>query len=409
MIISEGCDVKLDLGNHIISGAIISGGYYAQDYPGIKICDNGKLEIYGDGTIGGAAADGSRFITERGIYLSNSCELVMRGGTITGVAIGIYVIGCYSKVNIIDGLIENCDRGVVIYYGALSMSGGSIRNNSKEAIFPCNSDVKISNGTIVNNGMGICLYGGESSTIFLSGSANISEQSNSGPDIMSQNGGFSLSLEPPKIGNMELDLYKTSISEDTNVTETFIRTPNKEWEYVDKAGDISFYTKWVPAKTRPISTVTPSSSTPTMTATPTPTVSATPSVTPAATQTPTPTVTPSATPTQSVLPIWTPEPTSSVVKVKKPGTVKIKKAKTTKMGIHVTWKKVPYASGYQIQYSTKKNMKSAITKKAYTPRYSIKKYKKKKKYYIRIRAFSMVYDITKYGKWSKKKVIKTRK
>lgn len=60
-----------------------------------------------------------------------------------------------------------------------------------------------------------------------------------------------------------------------------------------------------------------------------------------------------------------------------------------KKTITVKWGKVPKASGYQVQISTKKNFRGAkkITLAKNKKKYTFSKLKKKKKYYIRIRVF----------------------
>lgn len=83
----------------------------------------------------------------------------------------------------------------------------------------------------------------------------------------------------------------------------------------------------------------------------------------------------------------------------------IKKLKLTSMkkAIKLSWTKVKKAEGYQIQISPYKNYKKAKTiyvkktKKSYT----LKKLKKKKKYYIRIRAYGGKGKKKVYGKWKK--------
>ena len=77
----------------------------------------------------------------------------------------------------------------------------------------------------------------------------------------------------------------------------------------------------------------------------------------------------------------------------------------------ISWKKVNKATGYQIRYSLKKNMKSAkkITiKKAKTVKQIIKKLKSKKIYYIQIRAYKKVGRKTYYSAWSGKKIVKVK-
>ena len=96
---------------------------------------------------------------------------------------------------------------------------------------------------------------------------------------------------------------------------------------------------------------------------------------------------------------------------------KIKKLKKGKKSFTVKWKAVKtpvgalYVDGYQIQYSLKKNFKKAktITVKGYgKSSYTVKKLKKKKKYYVRIRTYAKVGRNTYYSGWSGKKKVKTR-
>ncbi len=74
----------------------------------------------------------------------------------------------------------------------------------------------------------------------------------------------------------------------------------------------------------------------------------------------------------------------------------------------VKWKKVSGADGYQIQYATNrkfKNKKGILTKKT---KHIIKKLKKKK-YYVRIRAYKMNGKKKIYGKWSVVKKVRIKK
>ena len=86
-----------------------------------------------------------------------------------------------------------------------------------------------------------------------------------------------------------------------------------------------------------------------------------------------------------------------------------------KKSFKVRWQKVSNVTGYQIQYSSNKNMKSAKTvtiKKQSTTAKTIKNLKNKKKYYIRVRTYKKMtvegVKKTYYGKWSSKKAIKTK-
>ena len=94
----------------------------------------------------------------------------------------------------------------------------------------------------------------------------------------------------------------------------------------------------------------------------------------------------------------------------------ISKVTAKKKAFNVKWKKASGVTGYEIQYSTKKNMKNAKKvkiKKASSTSKTIKKLKAKKKYYVRIRTYKTVNinskNKTYYGKWSGKKTVKTKK
>ena len=100
--------------------------------------------------------------------------------------------------------------------------------------------------------------------------------------------------------------------------------------------------------------------------------------------------------------------TAKKVTVKKPA---LKKVKAGKRSFKALWKKVKNASGYQIQYSLKKNMKKSkkitVKGKKKTKR-TVKKLKKNKKYYVRVRAYKVVNGKKVYSKWSKKKAVRIK-
>lgn len=93
----------------------------------------------------------------------------------------------------------------------------------------------------------------------------------------------------------------------------------------------------------------------------------------------------------------------------------LKSVRSTKKNhsIKATWKKVKAASGYQVQFSTNKSFKNA-TKKTVKGQsktsLTAKKFKKGKKYYVRVRAYkySSTYGYKVYGKWSSAKTIKCK-
>jgi len=92
-----------------------------------------------------------------------------------------------------------------------------------------------------------------------------------------------------------------------------------------------------------------------------------------------------------------------------PKAVKIKSAKSTaKKKIVVKWKKIKGANGYQITYSTNKKFRKAktINVKAKKVKYTIKKLKSGKKYFIKVRAYKLNGKEKVTGAWSKVKVVK---
>ena len=114
----------------------------------------------------------------------------------------------------------------------------------------------------------------------------------------------------------------------------------------------------------------------------------------------------------------TPSPTP-VNKPTKPAKVTVKKttlksAKNAKgKKLVVKWKKNTAGNGYQIQYSTSKkfakgNQTKTISKNK-TTSYTIKKLKKKKTYYVRIRTYKKVSEKTYYSEWSSVKKVKIKK
>ncbi len=102
---------------------------------------------------------------------------------------------------------------------------------------------------------------------------------------------------------------------------------------------------------------------------------------------------------------------SQYVAPKSVARVSISKAKSKKKhSITLNWKKVEGASGYQIQYSKYKNFRgkkslwvgSTINKK------TIRSLKSKKKYYVRVRAYTISNSQFIYGKFSKARKVKVK-
>ncbi|MCR5666576.1 MAG: FMN-binding protein [Eubacterium sp.] len=88
----------------------------------------------------------------------------------------------------------------------------------------------------------------------------------------------------------------------------------------------------------------------------------------------------------------------------------IKKVKKGKKSLKVTYKKES-ATGYQIQYSTSSKFKNAKTIKVTSAKKTsktIKKLAKKKKYYVRVRAYKKIGSTVYYGTYSSTKSCKTK-
>ena len=128
--------------------------------------------------------------------------------------------------------------------------------------------------------------------------------------------------------------------------------------------------------------------------------------------------------TATPLPTATPVPTNSPDKkndsakkdtgktsVSKPAVVKIKKAVSKKKKTaQITWKKVNGATGYEVRYSLKKNMKKSKTKSVKNVQKAvIKKLKAGKTYYIQVRAVKTESGKKSVGKWSSVKKVKVKK
>ena len=101
---------------------------------------------------------------------------------------------------------------------------------------------------------------------------------------------------------------------------------------------------------------------------------------------------------------WSAAKSATVKGVTAPAAVKLTSVKSAKAGeMTVKWGKNAKAGGYQLQYATAKNFKSAKTvavKKEKTTSTTIKKLTKGKKYYVRIRTYQKVGGKTYYSAWS---------
>ena len=136
-------------------------------------------------------------------------------------------------------------------------------------------------------------------------------------------------------------------------------------------------------------------------------------VTPVPTAVPTKTATPTAVPTKAVAPTKaaTPTPTAKVTAPKKVTISKV--SNTSSKKLKVVWKKVKSVSGYQVQIATNKKFtsgkKTYTIKKAATTSKTITGLKKKKTYYVRVRAYNTSGSKKVYGKYSAVKKITIKK
>ena len=132
---------------------------------------------------------------------------------------------------------------------------------------------------------------------------------------------------------------------------------------------------------------------------------------PAGTSTESPAGTSTASPdspgTTTAVPAPALRPSAEPVKISV-GKVFSVKLKQKKQKVMVSWKKISGADGYQVCWSTSKKWKNKTQKLTTDKRVNIKKLKKRKTYYFRIRA-CRIYGVQKvYGTWSKTKKIRIR-
>lgn len=96
-------------------------------------------------------------------------------------------------------------------------------------------------------------------------------------------------------------------------------------------------------------------------------------------------------------------------KVKAPGKVTNLKARNKKKKmVVVSWKKVPGAKGYQIQYAVGKKLKKKKGRYVKGKKCTVKKLKKKT-YYFRVRAYRLNGEEKIFGRWSRRIKVKIRK
>lgn len=86
--------------------------------------------------------------------------------------------------------------------------------------------------------------------------------------------------------------------------------------------------------------------------------------------------------------------------------------RTGKRKLILFWNTVADASGYQIRYCKKKDMKNGVVNQTVKGqskyKKTISKLARKKKYYVQVRAYKKSGSKTVYGKWSAKKSLRTK-
>ena len=103
---------------------------------------------------------------------------------------------------------------------------------------------------------------------------------------------------------------------------------------------------------------------------------------------------------------------SSTLKVETIPSTATLKLKAGKKQLTASWSKVSDISGYEVQYSTSKKFTKKTTKtvkvKKSSKKTTVKKLKKGKKYYVRIRTYKTVDGKKIYSDWSKVKSVKVK-
>lgn len=104
--------------------------------------------------------------------------------------------------------------------------------------------------------------------------------------------------------------------------------------------------------------------------------------------------------------------TTTAAAVKKPAKAKVKSVVRTKTNkkMKITIKKQSGVNGFQVKYSTSKKFKAKVTKKVFVLKRTkmIKGLKANKKYYVRVRAYTLSGGKKIYGKWSKITTVKVK-
>lgn len=132
-------------------------------------------------------------------------------------------------------------------------------------------------------------------------------------------------------------------------------------------------------------------------------------VQPAATATPAPA--PTEKPVQGIRPISGINTSSNTVVMPPSQVTNVKAVNKKKKKIQVSWKRIE-ASGYQIQYAENRSFTKKVKAKwgsNWTKNITISRLKKKKTYYIRVRAYKTKLGQAYWGNWSTVKKVKIKK
>lgn len=207
-----------------------------------------------------------------------------------------------------------------------------------------------------------------------------------------------ISLEKGK----EMVSTVTNDSEDSSsdIQDVEIYVTDEEGNKVSEIGEDGKETALITSS--PTATAAPSSTkTPTPTTKPTDIPSSVPVQSPSPKNSEQPVTSPTVVPTQV--------PGAQVKAPKKPTIKSVKNSKGKKLT--VKWKKVKGAKGYQVQYALDKGFKKSLKSKTLTKTLFTKKgLKKKKTYYVRVRAYVKDSKGNKvFGGWSKVKKVKIKK
>lgn len=367
--VNEGLISSCNVVESSITGTVSVGGICG-DCPGtVTGCNVSGCTITGSNAVGGICGS----LPYYGNVISNCTN---SGGSVVGKTENVGgICGSNSKS------ITNCNNSSSVqgekHVGGIS---GGNTNEGNSSITGC-----VNSGTV--NGTGMTTEEGTADNSYIGG-------------VCGQNLG-TIKDSSSKAPEKESETTKP------DETETKPEETEKKPEETEKKPEET--------EKKPEGTTTPTtpSTPPELTAPDTTTPSTTPGTT--TPTTPSDTTQPGATtPTETAPSVVTPNPTpetTPTVNVPAPKKVqKIAAGNTKKQAVVLTWKKDKDAKGYQIEYSlNKKFTKQKKVKNAKKTSVTIKKLKKGKTYFFRVRAFKVVNGKMICGKWSAVKKIRIKK